>query len=104
MTDTGDQLNVKLDYQVNSRLSIGFHPQFAYWKSDDMGSTLKLDMNATFNVSQGKRHKLMLVHECFLVNNRASGNKTRFVGEGSPIGGYVAGTESAIKLRNVYVF
>ncbi|QLE86991.1 hypothetical protein FLM48_19095 [Shewanella sp. Scap07] len=100
----GAQLNIKLDYRVHPRLSFGFHPQYAYWQNDTLGSTLKLDFNATFDITDNKRHKLMLVHEQFLVNNRATDMKTRYVGENSPIAGYVTGTEATFKIRYAYVF
>ncbi|GAM72308.1 hypothetical protein JCM19236_3506 [Vibrio sp. JCM 19236] len=103
-SDQGAQLNVKMDYKLSDRFSLGFHPQLAVWKSDDNGSTLKLDFNATFNLSKSGDHKLMLVHERFAVNNRSTDMRTRFVGEGDPIAGYVPGTESTLKLRYVYKF
>jgi hypothetical protein len=102
--DQGAQLNVKLDYAISPRVKVGFHPQYAHWKSDDIGSTLKLEFNVSYDLTEDKRHKLMLVHERFLVNNRASGMRTRYVGEDSPIAGYITGTESTIKVRYAYVF
>lgn len=102
--DHGAQLNVKLDYKAHDRLSLSFHPQYAYWQSDTMGSTLKLELGATFDLTESKRHKLMLVNEHFMVNNRASGLRTRYVGENAPIAGYVPGTESTIKLRYAWIF
>ncbi len=102
--DHGAQLNIKIDHKINDRFSLGFHPQYAIWDSDTNGSTLKLDFNATFNLSKSGDHKLMLVHERFAVNNRNTDMKNRFVGEGDPIAGYVPGTESTLKLRYVYKF
>ncbi|AIW16714.1 hypothetical protein VITU102760_04045 [Vibrio tubiashii] len=102
--DQGFQLNTKMDYRVTDRLSFGFHPQYAGWLSDENGGTLKLDFNVGLDITGSGDHKLMLVHERFAVNNRSTGMKTRFVGEGDPIAGYVAGTESTVKLRYVYKF
>lgn len=104
ITDQGAQLNVKLDYQIHPRVKLGFHPQYAYWKSENIGSTLKLDFNAIIDLTENKRHKLMFVHERFMVNNRASGMKTRYVGEDSPVAGYITGTESTFKIRYGYIF
>ncbi|MEZ8825608.1 hypothetical protein AB6E04_14705 [Vibrio amylolyticus] len=104
ITDNGAQLNVKMDYQFNDRISATFHPQYAYWNSDALGSTLKAEFNVTANLTEDKRHKLMLVHERFAANNRGTGMKTRYIGENSPIGGYVSGTESTVKLRYAYIF
>ncbi|MDN2480842.1 hypothetical protein [Vibrio agarivorans] len=102
--DEGFQLNVKMDYKVNDFFNIGFHPQYATWQDDKNGATLKLDFNATMNLGDSGKHKLMLVHEAFAVNNEATNMKTRFVGERSPVAGYVQGTESAVKLRYIYRF
>ncbi|MDO6496723.1 hypothetical protein [Photobacterium sanguinicancri] len=104
VTDNGAQLNLKMNYQITDRINVGFHPQYAYWRSDALGSTLKLDINATFNITEDKRHKLTLLNESFVVKNRASDMKTRFVGEGTPLAGYIPGTESTYKLRYTYIF
>ncbi|MEX0334976.1 hypothetical protein [Vibrio tubiashii] len=103
-TDSGVQFNLKWDYKFTDRFSAGFHPQYATWKNDENGSTLKYEFNTTFSLGDTGKHKLMFVHERFAVNNRATGMKTRFVGEGDPIAGYVSGTESTIKLRYIYRF
>ncbi|PST92536.1 hypothetical protein [Photobacterium jeanii] len=103
-TDTGAQLNLKMNYQVLDSINLGFHPQYAYWRSEALGSTLKLDFNATMDLTEDKRHKLTLMHEAFVVNNRATDMKTRFVGEGTPLSGYVPGTEATYKLRYSYIF
>lgn len=103
-SDQGAQLNLRVDYKIHDRVSLRFHPQYANWKSDKLGSTLKMEFSATVDLSQDKRHKLSLVHEAFVVNNEASGGKTRWVGEDSPIAGYVPGTEATYKIRYAYVF
>ncbi|WP_207234073.1 hypothetical protein [Shewanella maritima] len=102
--DTGMQLNVRMDYQINDRLSLRLHPQYASWRSDQMGETLKVELGASVNLTEDKRHKLMLVNEHFLVKNSGTGMRVRYVGEDSPIGGYVPGTEQTFKLRYAYVF
>ncbi|QYJ98143.1 hypothetical protein K0J45_02525 [Shewanella alkalitolerans] len=102
--DNGAQLNLKADYQFNDTFSATFHPQYASWNDDELGQTLKLEFNLTANLTDDKRHKLMLVNEHFLVNNASTDHRTRYIGENSPFGGYVVGTESTLKLRYFYVF
>ncbi|GLS84067.1 hypothetical protein [Paraferrimonas haliotis] len=104
LNDHGVQLNLRGDYQVNDRLSLRVHPQFATWRNDSLGSTMKLELSATMNLTDNKRHKLSVLHESYLVNNKASGMKTRWVGENSPIAGVVPGTEQVFKVRYAYVF
>ncbi|WP_428772630.1 hypothetical protein [Vibrio sp.] len=102
--DNGAQLNVKMDYAFNDTFSATFHPQYATWNSDDLGQTLKLEFGLTANLTADKRHKLMFVHEQFMVNKKSTDMKTRYVGEDSPLGGYVTGTEATYKIRYAYVF
>lgn len=103
-SDSGWQLNTKLDYRLSDRFTTSFHPQYASWRSDDLGSTLKLEANLTARLGNDSRSFLMLVYEQFMVNNQSTGMKTRYVGEGTPLAGYVQGTESTWKLRYMYRF
>ncbi|GLP98114.1 hypothetical protein [Paraferrimonas sedimenticola] len=100
----GHQLNLRLDYAVNDRLSLRFHPQYQSFQDDRVGSTVKFELSATVNLSEDKRHKLILMNETYLVNNANTDGRTRWVGENSPLPGLVPGTEANYKVRYAYVF